>query len=75
MTPIFMHTKMLSSGASNSAIDAALESIERCKEVTLISSRKRSRSNVLNILGSPDMINRIKEGSIKVITTSLITDK
>lgn len=61
-------------GAANSAVDAALELYRKgAKEVTMI-IREREISERVKYWVRPDMINRIKEGSIKVYFESDVTE-
>jgi thioredoxin reductase (NADPH) len=61
--------KVVVVGASNSAIDAALETWRKGAEVTLI-VRKDKIGERVKYWVKPDMENRIKEGSIKVFFNS-----
>jgi thioredoxin reductase (NADPH) len=61
--------KVVVVGASNSAIDAALETWRKGAEVTLI-VRKDTIGERVKYWVKPDMENRIKEGSIKVYFNS-----
>ncbi len=61
--------KVVVVGASNSAIDAALETWRKGAEVTLI-VRKDKIGERVKYWVKPDMENRIKEGSIKVYFNS-----
>nr|WP_281501002.1 YpdA family putative bacillithiol disulfide reductase [Cellulophaga sp. F20128] len=60
-------------GASNSAIDAALESWRKGAEVTLI-IRGPEVGKRVKYWVRPDIINRIEEGSIKAIYNATITE-
>lgn len=61
--------KVVVVGASNSAIDAALETWRKGAEVTLV-VRKDKIGERVKYWVKPDMENRIKEGSIKVYFNS-----
>jgi len=60
-------------GASNSAIDAALECYRKGAEVTLI-IRGEEVGQRVKYWVRPDIINRIKEGSIKVYYKASLTE-
>lgn len=60
-------------GASNSAIDAALECYRKGAEVTLI-IRKDEVGQRVKYWVRPDIINRIKEGSIKALYNSTVVE-
>jgi thioredoxin reductase (NADPH) len=60
-------------GASNSAIDAALECYRKGAEVTLI-IRKGEVGQRVKYWVRPDIINRIKEGSIKALYDSTVLE-
>lgn len=57
--------KIIVVGASNSAVDAALETYRKGAEVTMV-IRESEISNRVKYWVRPDIINRIKEGSINV---------
>lgn len=57
--------KVLVVGASNSSVDAALETFRKGAEVTMV-VRKNDISDRVKYWVRPDIINRIKEGTIKV---------
>jgi thioredoxin reductase (NADPH) len=61
--------KMVVVGSSNSAIDVALETYRKGAEVTLV-IRDAEVSHRVKYWVRPDIINRIKEGSIKAYFTS-----
>jgi thioredoxin reductase (NADPH) len=66
-----MH-KVVVVGASNSAVDAALETWRKGAEVTMI-IRDQGISHRVKYWVKPDIENRIKEGSIKAYTRSVLT--
>jgi putative YpdA family bacillithiol system oxidoreductase len=60
-------------GSANSAVDAALETYRKgAKSVTMIIREKEIGENV-KYWARPDIINRIKEGSIKAYFNSSVT--
>ncbi len=61
--------KVVVVGSSNSAIDVALETYRKGAEVTLV-IRGSEVSNRVKYWVRPDIINRIKEGSIKAYFNS-----
>lgn len=61
--------KVLVVGASNSAVDAALETWRKGAEVTMV-YREPEISNRVKYWVRPDIINRIKEGSIRAFPSS-----
>ncbi|MGV8878878.1 MAG: YpdA family putative bacillithiol disulfide reductase [Sphingobacteriaceae bacterium] len=61
--------KVLIVGASNSAVDAALETYRKGADVTMV-IRESEISDMVKYWVRPDVINRIKEGSIKVFFNS-----
>lgn len=71
--PFFgMHVAVV--GAANSAVDAALETYRKgAKSVTMIVREKEIGTNV-KYWARPDIINRIKEGSINAFFESTITE-
>lgn len=60
----YINQKVAVIGASNSAIDAALETYRKGADVTLI-IREKEVSHRVKYWVRPDIINRIEEGSIK----------
>ncbi|GAB3935915.1 YpdA family putative bacillithiol disulfide reductase [Mucilaginibacter myungsuensis] len=64
--------KVLVVGSSNSAIDVALETYRKGADVTLV-IRGDEVSKRVKYWVRPDIINRIKEGSIKVYFNSALT--
>jgi thioredoxin reductase (NADPH) len=64
--------KVVVVGSSNSAIDVALETYRKGAEVTLV-IRGEEVSHRVKYWVRPDIINRIKEGSIKVHFNSSLT--
>ena len=64
--------KVVVVGSSNSAIDVALETYRKGAEVTLV-IRGDEVSHRVKYWVRPDIINRIKEGSIKVYFNSSLT--
>lgn len=64
--------KVLVVGASNSAVDVALETYRKGAEVTMV-VRASEISSRVKYWVRPDIINRIKEGSIKAYFNSAIT--
>ncbi|MGA8855300.1 MAG: YpdA family putative bacillithiol disulfide reductase [Christiangramia sp.] len=69
----FATQKTLVVGASNSAVDAALEIYRKGGEVTMI-VRKSEIGERVKYWVRPDIINRIKEGSIKVFFDSSLKE-
>ncbi|WP_349663229.1 YpdA family putative bacillithiol disulfide reductase [Cellulophaga lytica] len=69
----FSKQKLAVVGASNSSIDAALECWRKGAEVTLI-IRGSEVGKRVKYWVRPDIINRIEEGSIKVIYSANITE-
>jgi thioredoxin reductase (NADPH) len=63
--------KVLIAGAQNSAVDAALETWRKGAEVTMV-IRKEDIGERVKYWVRPDIINRIKEGSIKAYTRSKV---
>lgn len=57
--------KVVVVGASNSSVDAALETFRKGADVTMV-VRKKEISERVKYWVRPDIINRIKEGSIRV---------
>lgn len=64
--------KVVVVGSSNSAIDVALETYRKGAEVTLV-IRQEEVSHRVKYWVRPDIINRIKEGSIKAYFNSSLT--
>lgn len=64
--------KVVVVGSSNSAIDVALETFRKGAEVTLV-IRDAEVSNRVKYWVRPDILNRIKEGSIKAYFNSNLT--
>ncbi len=64
--------KVLVVGASNSAVDAALETYRKGAEVTMVIRNKEVGERVKYWV-RPDIINRIEEGSIKAYYNATIT--
>ncbi|OCX54083.1 hypothetical protein BEL04_07375 [Mucilaginibacter sp. PPCGB 2223] len=64
--------KVLVVGASNSAVDVALETYRKGAEVTMV-VRAPEISSRVKYWVRPDIINRIKEGSIKAYFNSSVT--
>ena len=60
-------------GASNSAVDAALEIYRKGGEVTMI-IRKKDIGERVKYWVRPDIVNRIKEGSIKALYNSSLKE-
>ncbi|MCG1035650.1 YpdA family putative bacillithiol disulfide reductase [Polaribacter sargassicola] len=69
----FAGQKLAVIGASNSSVDAALESYRKGAEVTLI-IRGDEIGQRVKYWVRPDIINRIKEGSIKVYYNTTVTE-
>ncbi len=69
----FATQKTIIVGASNSAVDAALEIYRKGGEVTMV-VRKPEIGERVKYWVRPDIINRIKEGSIKVYFESSIQE-
>ena len=65
--------KVLVVGANNSAVDAALETWRKGAEVTMV-IRKDEIGERVKYWVRPDIVNRIKEGSIKAFFNSYITE-
>jgi thioredoxin reductase (NADPH) len=65
--------KVLVVGSSNSAIDVALETYRKGADVTLV-VRGNEISHRVKYWVRPDILNRIKEGSIKVYFNSVLTE-
>ncbi|MGZ5220451.1 MAG: YpdA family putative bacillithiol disulfide reductase [Chitinophagaceae bacterium] len=63
--------KVIVVGAQNSAVDAALETWRKGAEVTMV-IRKEDIGERVKYWVRPDIINRIKEGSIKAFTHATI---
>lgn len=69
----FIGQKILVVGAANSAVDVALETWRKGAEVTMVIKGEGIESNVKYWV-KPDIDNRIKEGSIKAFTNSLVKE-
>lgn len=69
----FATQKTIVVGASNSAVDAALEIYRKGGDVTMI-VRKEEIGNRVKYWVRPDIINRIEEGSIKAYFNSSLSD-
>src|SRR3569833_466584 len=65
--------KIVVVGSSNSAIDVALETYRKGAEVTLV-IRGPEVSNRVKYWVRPDILNRIKEGSVKAYFNSSLTE-
>ena len=65
--------KVIVAGASNSAVDAALETWRKGAEVTMV-VRKDQIGPRVKYWVRPDIINRIQEGSIKAYFNSTIKE-
>ncbi len=70
---LYINQKVAVIGASNSAIDAALETYRKGAEVTLI-IREEEISHRVKYWVRPDILNRISEGSIKVSYQSTVKE-
>jgi len=69
----FAMQKVLVVGASNSSVDVALETYRKGADVTMV-VRGSEVSSRVKYWVRPDIINRIKEGSIKAYFNSWITE-
>lgn len=69
---IYAFQKVLVVGANNSAVDAALETYRKGATVTMV-IREEQVGERVKYWVRPDIINRIKEGSIKVYFNSTIS--
>jgi putative YpdA family bacillithiol system oxidoreductase len=69
----YAYQKVVVIGASNSAVDAALEIYRKGGDVTMIIRSKEIGSRVKYWV-RPDIINRIREGDIKVFFNSALTE-
>ncbi len=69
---IYAFQKVLVVGANNSAVDAALETYRKGASVTML-IREEQVGERVKYWVRPDIINRIKEGSIKVYYNSTIS--
>ena len=65
----YAYLKIVVVGAANSAVDVALETYRRGSEVTMVIREPRIKESVKYWV-RPDIINRIKEGSIKAYFNS-----
>ncbi len=68
----YLERKVVVVGAANSAVDVALETYRKGAEVTLV-VRKPEISPKVKYWVRPDIVNRIKEGSIKAYFNSNLT--
>src|SRR5690606_13422384 len=69
----FINQKVLVVGGANSAVDAALECWRKGAEVSMVLLGDEVEENVKYWV-RPDIVNRIKEGSIKAFTRSKIKE-
>jgi len=69
----FIAQKVVVVGGANSAVDAALETWRKGAEVTMILMGDEVDENVKYWV-RPDIVNRIKEGSIKAFTNSKVKE-
>ncbi|MDI1323736.1 MAG: YpdA family putative bacillithiol disulfide reductase [Algoriphagus sp.] len=69
----FIAQKVLVVGGANSAVDAALETWRKGAEVTMVLLGDEVDENVKYWV-RPDIVNRIKEGSIKAFTKSKVKE-
>lgn len=69
----FINQKVLVVGGANSAVDAALETWRKGAEVSMVLLRDEVDDNVKYWV-RPDIMNRIKEGSIKAFTQSKVKE-
>ncbi len=69
----FIAQKVLVVGGANSAVDAALETWRKGAEVTMVLLEDEVDQNVKYWV-RPDIMNRIKEGSIKAFTRSKVKE-
>lgn len=69
----FIAQKVLVVGGANSAVDAALETWRKGAEVTMVLLEDEVDENVKYWV-RPDIVNRIKEGSIKAFTRSKVKE-
>lgn len=69
----FIAQKVLVVGGANSAVDAALETWRKGAEVTMVLLSDEVDENVKYWV-RPDIVNRIKEGSIKAFTKSKVKE-
>lgn len=65
--------KVVVVGANNSAVDAALETWRKGAEVTMV-VRKEAIGQRVKYWVRPDIVNRIKEGSIKAYFNAYVTE-
>lgn len=65
--------KVVVVGANNSAVDAALETWRKGAEVTMV-VRKEAIGQRVKYWVRPDIVNRIKEGSIKAFFNAQVTE-
>ncbi len=69
----FIAQKVLVVGGANSAVDAALETWRKGSDVTMVLIGDSVHDNVKYWV-RPDIVNRIKEGSIKAFTNSKVKE-
>ncbi len=69
----YAYLKIIVIGAANSAVDVALETYRRGSEVTMV-VRENGIKESVKYWVRPDIINRIKEGSIKAYFNSNLVD-
>ncbi len=69
----YAYLKIVVVGAANSAVDVALETYRRGSEVTMV-IREGGIKESVKYWVRPDIINRIKEGSIKACFNSNLTE-
>ncbi len=69
----FINQKVLVVGGANSAVDAALETWRKGAEVTMVLLGEEVDENVKYWV-RPDIMNRIKEGSIRAFTKSTVKE-
>ena len=69
----YAYLKIVVVGAANSAVDVALETYRRGSEVTMVIRENEIKESVKYWV-RPDIINRIKEGSIKAYFNSNLVD-
>lgn len=69
----YAYLKVIVVGAGNSAVDVALETYRRQSEVTLVVRESKLKDSIKYWV-KPDIENRIKEGSIKAIFNSELTE-
>ena len=69
----YAYMKIVVIGAANSAVDVALETYRRGSEVTMVVRENEIKESVKYWV-RPDIINRIKEGSIKAYFNSCLVE-